>query len=189
MMLNLSKIIETYNWITFKKYDKKNPVSDDAVRVSDINTIVDTANKKPKELEYIWLDQGSEDATDNILRSLLGMYVIGVSDSLKKLWEESDYSANKEDRDTQITFLKAIAEQLYKGSSEEAIQLREACYSEYFRQLILYDRVNNIVYAEDESSKDDKEYGDAINLLDEIMSKLFKEMIIDTDEDSEELVA
>ena len=189
MMLNLQEVMETYNWITFKEYDKKNPVADDAIRVSDIKTITDPANKSVKELEYIWLDQGPKDATDNILKSLLGMYVIGVTDSLKKLWEDNSYEASEEDKDTQLTFLKNIASQLYTGNSDEANQLRQACYSEYFRQLILYDRIHNIIYAVDESSKTDQEFGDAINLLDTIMSKLFKELIFDPENTAEELVA
>ena len=188
-MTTIDELIQNYNWIVFKEYSKAKPVAEDAVRVSDLNTIIDPSNKSSRELEYIWLDQGPEEATNNILRSLIGLYVLGVSDSLKKLWTDNNYQASEEDKATQLTFLKGLAEQLYKGNSDEANQLRQACKADYFKQLILYDRTKNIVYAEDESSKTDQEFGDAINLLDTIMSKLFKEMIFDKDDTNEELVA
>ena len=162
---------------------------EDAFRVPALKDIIGTEKSGKKELEYIWLEYGPEEATDNIVRVLIKMYIMGVSESLSKLWQSEETNIPEADKDTQIEILNALASQLYSGQSDEAKELRQKCYTEYFKQLILYDRENNLVFAADESSKTDKEIQETVTFLDSLMSKLFKEMILDADEDNEELVA
>jgi len=187
-MLDINELINKYTWITFKQYDTTNQMPEDAFRVPAIKDIVGTEASGKKELEYIWLDYGPEEATDNILRVLIKMYIMGISESLSQLWQSDETNIIDADKDTQIAILNALADQLYSGHSDEAKALRQKCYTEYFKQLILYDRKNNIVYATDESSKTDAEMQETITFLDTLMTKLFKELIVDPDETETSIV-
>lgn len=187
-MLDLNELINKYPWITFRQYDKTKQMSEDAFMVPALKDIIGTEKAGQKELEYIWLEYGPEEATDNIVRVLIKMYITGVSESLSKLWQSDGVDIADIDKDAQLEILNALANQLYSGQSDEAKELRQKCYTEYFKQLILYDRQNNLVFVADESSKTDEEIQDSVTFLDSLMTKLFKELVLDVDNEETSIV-
>lgn len=187
-MLDLNELISKCPWITFKQYDRAKQMPEDAFRVPALKDIIGTEKSGKKELEYIWLEYGPEEATDNIVRVLIKMYIMGVSESLSKLWQSDETNILDADKDTQIEILNALANQLYSGHSDEAKELRQKCYTEYFKQLILYDRENNLVFAADESSKTDEEIKETVTFLDSLMARLFKELVLDADNEETSIV-
>ena len=116
------------------------------------------------------------------------MYILGVSESLSKLWQSDKADLPDSDKDAQLDILNAIATQLYSGNSDEAKELRQKCYTEYFRQLILYDRENNMVFATDESSKSAEEMRESVEFLDSLMARLFRELILDINSEETSIV-
>ncbi len=187
-MLDLNELITKCTWVTFKEYDKEKQMPEDAFRVPALKDIVGTEKSGKKELEYIWVDYGPKEATDNVMRVLMKMYILGVSESLAKLWQSDEVTLCDADKDTQLDILNAIATQLYSGDSDEAKELRQKCHTDYFRQLILYDRENNMVFATDESSKSVEEMRESIEFLDSLMSRLFRELILDLNSEETSIV-
>lgn len=187
-MLDLNELITKYTWVTFKEFNKEKQMPEDAFRVPALKDIVGTEKSGKKELEYIWIDYGPKEATDNVIRVLMKMYILGVSESLSKLWQSDKADLPDSDKDAQLDILNAIATQLYSGNSDEAKELRQKCHTEYFRQLILYDRENNMVFATDESSKSAEEMRESVEFLDSLMARLFRELILDINSEETSIV-
>ena len=179
-MYSLDEVKEKYNWIKFKEYNKNEPL-EDPMPINDLDTFIKLAKD---EVEYIWYDWNETEATDQLVKVLLTLYTRGVAENLEALWKADKNPPSEEDREYQISLLNVLAKQLQEGEFDESRELRAACHSEFFKQIILFNRKENIFFTKEETDRSPEEVNVIMELVDNIMQNLFKE-ILDEQDDTE----